>query len=392
MAEQMGQILADKKDTIENIMEIFEQGTEALASIVGEIFPFMEVVAPVIQLALNNIDNNEANYIKEQFQVVRDKLDNITEEIQNINKEIEKSKIDMKYSEVEETIQNQFRKFMDILNAKPQYRNVKKDLFLDHFSKSGGEKNLHILCGAVMGDSTFGESILDIALKHEQRSRRIIEDICARLKELFCIGLIAIMGYAAISGDDETEKIKQWENKMQEVENKMKSAVEECIKNFVEQAKTDTKNLLKESGNKNNQQFADYIHDFLKKKYDWVSWCVCVYNQPSSSSFSLKPKDKTFHIAGPSHLGTYTHNDVSIVISYSVNPEPIDKYKIRQLMESQDRVSDAVAVAEYIFEHMPSSVVQTVSRYRNLWGSWSFQKGYLYWENYKKVTLCVHSK
>ncbi|XP_043935742.1 uncharacterized protein LOC122808774 [Protopterus annectens] len=390
LAAEMGKILADKKDTIEHVMEIFEKGAEALASVVGEIFPFMEIVSPVVQLALNNIDNGEADYIKEQFQIVRDKLDSITEEIQNINQEIEKSKIDLKYFEVEEAIQNQFRKFMDILNAKPQYRNVKKDLFLDHFSKSGGEKNLYSLCSAVMGDSTFGESILVIALKHERQSRRVIEDLCARLKELFCIGLIALMGYATISGGDETEKIKVWNNKIQDIENKMKSVVDECIKNFVEQAKNDTHILVRERGEQNNQQFADFIHDFLKKKYYWVNWCVFVFNQQSNTSFSEKVKDRWFHntgchIIGPSQLATYTLKDVNVVISYSVNPECIDKYKIRQLMESKDRELDAVAVAEYIYEHMPHCMVQTICRYRNLWGSWSFQKGCFYWENYKKT-------
>ncbi|XP_043919220.1 protein rapunzel-like [Protopterus annectens] len=392
MSDDLQKVVSDKMKVIEQVMEMFEHGAEVIASTVGQLFPVFEVAAPLVKLALENMETREVQYTKVQLQMVSSKLDVISDEVQNIGKEIEKSKMDIKYFTIEEALQTHFRKFMDILNSKPQYRSVKKDLFLDHFVRSGGEKNLLVLHDAVMGDNLPGESVLDIALHYEERSRRVMEGMCARLKELFCVGLIALMGYAAITGDDEEALVSKWNDKTKNIENKMKSVIDECIANFAEQAQIDTEKIAKEKLDKSNQQFANYIHEFLKKKYDWVKWAVLVYNHSSSHASPFQSKEKYHAVIGKSHLGIIQLKDVSLIVSYSDNPQVIDTYVIKQLMESQDRKSDAVAVAEFISEHIPSCVVHVVSRYRGLWGSWSFFSEYFYWENHKNVTLCVHSE
>lgn len=162
MSSPLERAVAQKKEAIEAAMEMFERGAEVLASAVGELFPLCEAAAPVLRLALHNAQSKEVFYVKEQFLTVRNRLDVLSSELQDINCEIQKGQLDAQYFLVEETVRNQFRMYMDILDAKPQFREVKTKLFLDHFARTGGEKNLHVLYDAMMGTNSFGESVLDV--------------------------------------------------------------------------------------------------------------------------------------------------------------------------------------------------------------------------------------
>lgn len=392
MPNPLEKIVAEKKEVIETAMEMFEKGAEVVASAVGEIFPICEVAAPVLRLALDKVESKEVHYVKEQFQVVRNKLDVISDEIEVINQEIKKSLVDSKYFEVEENLQNQFRKYMDILNAKPQFKEVKKKLFLDHFSRTGGDMNLLLLYDAVMGHNVFGESILEIALNYEGKNRRVLEDLFMRLKELFCIGLITLLGHAAVTDGDDESLIEEWNGKMLEVETKMKSLIDECIDGFAEQAQVDTEKLIKEKNTMDNQETAKEIHGFLKRKYDWVKWSVRVYKHSGSSFSNWRAGEKYHCVTGKHCFDLLQVNNSNVVVSYSSNPLPVDKDHIRQLMEGQYKKADAMNVAEHLSNDVPGCVVHAVSRYKEIWASWNFPDECHYWENHKNVSLCVHSE
>lgn len=129
MTSSLEKVVAQKKEAIEAAMDMFERGAEVLASAVSELFPLCEAAAPVLRLALDNIQSKEVFYVKEQFLTVRNKLDVLSTELEDIDCEIKKGRLDSHYFSVEENIRNQFRKYMDILEAKPQFREVKTRLF-----------------------------------------------------------------------------------------------------------------------------------------------------------------------------------------------------------------------------------------------------------------------
>lgn len=162
MTSSLEHIVAQKKQAIEAVMDMFERGAEVVASAVGELFPLCEAAAPVLRLALDNVQSKEVFYVKEQFLTVRNHLDVLSAQLDDIDCEIKKGRLDAQYFCVEENVRNQFRKYMDILEAKPQFREVKTKLFLEHFAKSGGEKNLYVLYDGLMGTSLFGESVLEL--------------------------------------------------------------------------------------------------------------------------------------------------------------------------------------------------------------------------------------
>lgn len=390
MANQLQQLVADKKDMVETVMEVFEQGAEVVASIAGDLFPVFSIAAPIVKLALDNVESREAVFMKEQFQKVRDRLEVISEEIQRINDEIKKSGLDAVYFPLEENITNQFRKYMDILNAKPKFREVKKKLFLDHFGKTGGDKNLNSLYNAVTGDNFSGESVLEITLNYEEKSRRPVEDFCARLKKLFCVGLIALLGHAALKGyDEEDELLKEWGEKMKVVQEKMNAVIQECVDGFPKQAELDCRRIVRDDSHLTHQQMAEALIEKLGKKYDWVRWSVRIFRSPSG----LFANKKDYHCpTGKSRFSVPSSDEkLNVWVSYSSSPEPVDRARIQQLILGQKKLS-VVGVAELLFEQLPGEcVVHTVKASKDLVCSCSFSEELHYWEEHKSLYVCVHS-
>lgn len=390
MANQLQRLVSERKNVVETVMDVFEQGAEVVASIAGDLFPVFAIAAPIVKLALDNVESKEAEYMKEQFQKVRDRLEVASEEIQRINEEIKKSAADAAYFSVEENITNQFRKYMDILNAKPKFREVKKKLFLEHFNKSGGDKNLITLFNAVTGDNFSGESVLEITLNYEQKNRRAVEDFCARLKKLFCVGLIALMGYNALKGgDDEEDLLKEWGEKMKVVQSKMTTVIEDCINSFPKQAEIDVKRAVRDNHGKSNRELADIIVETLKKKYDWVHWSVRVFSSPKGL-FKNKKEFQCF--TGRSRFNIPSVEDKpNVMVSYSASPEPLNKDQIQELISSQKKL-DITVVAELLFDKVPVCVVQTIkTSCKDVVCSYSFSEELHYWEELKNFYVCVHS-
>ncbi|XP_060681735.1 protein rapunzel-like [Hemiscyllium ocellatum] len=366
-------------------MEIFHNRSR-FASVSGVLKPIFQVAGAILKLVLGKRESEELTYMKEQFQTVRNQLDVISEQIKQVLWEIEKSTINNQYFPIEENLKNQFRKYMDILNAAPEFRENEKREFLTHFDVTKGDQNLHTLYDAVMGYSAiFGKPILETAMRYDQRNRRLMEGLCCRLKELFCIGLIALVGHSTITGTDVEALKREWNEKMGKVENKMKSMVDKCINEFAEQAEIDVEALIKNKGERDNKGCATYIIEALTEKYDWVKWSVRVYDPVSGFDNHC--------VIGPNRFHFFRLNGVNAVVSYAIDPKvSLNEVEIRHLMEGKDGWTNAREVAEYVYDNLPSGhVVHTVRRYKDLWLHKNFPNNCHFWETYSGVTLCVHS-
>uniref|UniRef100_UPI00398F0950 protein rapunzel-like n=1 Tax=Pristiophorus japonicus TaxID=55135 RepID=UPI00398F0950 len=366
-------------------MKIF-QSRAMFATVAGVLKPIFQVAGFILKLALGKRDSEELAYMKEQFQVVRNQLDVISDQIKQVLWEIEKSTINNQYFPIEENLKNQFRKYMDILNAAPEFREKEKQEFLTHFAVTKGDQNLHTLFDAVMGYSAiFGKPILETAMGYDQRNRRLMEGLCSRLKELFCIGLIALVGHATVTGTDTEALKREWNEKMAKVESKMTSMIDRCIKEFPEQAEIDVEKLIQGKGERDNKGCATYIIEALAGKYDWVKWSVRVYDPVSGFDNHC--------VIGPNRFHFFRLNGVNAVVSYATDPKiPLDEGHIRQLMDGKDGWDDAKAVAEHVYNNLPPAhVVHVVRRYKDLWNHKNFPNNCHFWESYSGVTLCVHS-
>eukprot|EP00061_Rhincodon_typus_P012545 g38343.t1 len=264
--KELEQAAAELKANMDNAkiaMEVF-QDRARFATVSGVLKPIFQVAGIILKLALGKRESEELTYMKEQFQIVRNQLDVISDQVKQVLWEIEKSTINNQYFPIEENLKNQFRKYMDILNAAPEFRENEKQEFLTHFDVTKGDQNLHTLFDAVMGYSAiFGKPILETAMKYDQRNRRLMESLCSRLKELFCIGLIALVGHSTITGTDVEALKREWNEKIAKVENKMKSMIDQCINEFAEQAEMDVEALIKNKGGL--QRFKKAAHPHLLK-------------------------------------------------------------------------------------------------------------------------------
>ncbi|XP_019719401.1 rapunzel 6 isoform X1 [Hippocampus comes] len=393
MSNPVEKILAEKKEAIEAAMDMLERGAEVVASAVGELFPLCQAAAPVLRLALDNVHSKEVFYVKEQFLTVRNSLDLLSGQLEDIDCEIKKARLDSQYFAVEENLRNQFRKYMDIIEAKPQFREVKTKLFLEHFSRSGGEKNLFVLYHALMGNSSFGESILDVVERYVSRNRRLLEDFCVRMKELLCLGLIALMGHTALTQNhqEEEDKIQEWSRKMDEIELRMKTTIQSCVDAFPEQAKLDAQHFLQEKQSDNLQETTQQLLDFLVKKYDWVSWSVRLINHSGSTYRNWRAGERFHHVVGRNWFEVLQVNNINLVVSFSTGPQTVPRDAILEMMEGAARKGNAPTVVDVLEKQMSGFVVHAVSRHKESAAAWSFPEDCHYWERHKNVAVCVHA-
>ncbi|KAF0031748.1 hypothetical protein F2P81_016303 [Scophthalmus maximus] len=202
------------------------QCVATISSAAAVVNPIFGVAGSLIRVVLHHVDDEDIRTLKREFGSVNLALDQLSLQNRNTLVQIKKETLDGQYCKVEENLKNQFRKFMEMVEARPDLRERKKDDFEESYATDLGDQNLHTLYDGVVGKpKLFSRPILEVYLKHSQGDRRTMERLCTRLTYLFCIGLIALMGYAAVIGDDEESLSEEWAEKMENVQEKMQEAL-----------------------------------------------------------------------------------------------------------------------------------------------------------------------
>uniref|UniRef100_UPI003AAD0E51 protein rapunzel-like n=1 Tax=Centroberyx gerrardi TaxID=166262 RepID=UPI003AAD0E51 len=225
--------MSEKKDTdrakLKQGLVNALQCVATISSAAAVINPIFGLAGSLIRLVLIHQDNEDIRTLKREFGTINKSLDEISQQNRSALQQIKKETLDNQYRSVEENLRSQFRKFMEMVEARPEHHKRKKDDFEESYANDLGDQNLHTLYDSVVGKpKLFSKPILEVYLKHSQGDRRTMERLCTRLTYLFCIGLIALMGYAAIIGDDEEGLIEEWAEKMEQVQEKMQEALRRC--------------------------------------------------------------------------------------------------------------------------------------------------------------------
>lgn len=205
------------------------QCVATISSAAAVVNPIFGVAGSLIRVVLHHIDDEDIRTLKREFRSVNLALDQLSQQNRNTLLQIAKETLDGQYGRVEENLRSQFRRFMEMVEARPEHRERKKDDFEESYANDLGDQNLHTLYDGVVGKpKLFSRPILEVYLKHSGADRRTMERLCTRLTYLFCIGLIALMGYAAVIGDDEEGLSEEWAEKMQHVQERMQEALRRC--------------------------------------------------------------------------------------------------------------------------------------------------------------------
>ncbi|XP_032413671.1 protein rapunzel isoform X1 [Xiphophorus hellerii] len=222
------QIQEDHSKLKQGLVKVL-QCVATISSAAAVVNPIFGVAGSLIRVVLHHVDDEDIRTLKREFGSVHQRLDELSQQNRRTLVQIEKETLDSQYCHVEENLKNQFRKFMAMVEARPEHRDGKKDDFEESYANDEGDQNLHTLYDGVVGTrKLFSRPILEVYLKHSQGDRRVMERLCTRLTYLFCIGLIALMGYAAIIGDDEEELSEKWTGQMEKVQEKMQEALRKC--------------------------------------------------------------------------------------------------------------------------------------------------------------------
>ncbi|XP_073728614.1 protein rapunzel [Misgurnus anguillicaudatus] len=386
-------LLLENRSNFEKGVKILGKGCEFLAATVGQLHPILEGVFKVSAELLDNPEGEEAKYLTEQFKNINQKLEGIQNEIDKIGLEQQRTSMNKRNFDREVQIISQYEKFQDFVNAKPKFMEKKKEEFLSQYENTDADLNIDSLYNEVIGENISGDAMLDTVVTTEQRSRSAVETFCTRLKKLFFVGIIAVMGHAALKERALDEvMLKKWQDRMEEVDKRMKAAVDECIENFPEQAEMDVKQQLKEHQGSVDKEFAAFILDILAKKYEWVCWSVRVFKH-SGWFFWNWLAGKTYHgMGGSGNFFDLTENDIRIVVSFSADPKPINKSQVLEQIKTQKMKRNMMSVAQTLCNSLPNTVVYTVSRYKNVEETNNFQSECYYFGIHKNAYFCIHSE
>ncbi|KAM9436568.1 protein rapunzel-like isoform 1-T3 [Clarias gariepinus] len=222
------EILEDRDKLKRGLVKVME-AIATISSAAAVVNPIFGVAGSLIRVVLHHVDNEEIQTLRREFGSVNRALDELSVQNSGTLLQIKKETLDGQYSRVEENLRNQFRKFMEVVEARPAHKERKRDDFEESYANDLGDQNLHTLYDGVMGKpKLFSRPILEVYMTHSQGDRRVMERLCTRLTYLFCIGLIALMGYAAIIGDDEEGLSEEWAEKMQKVQERMQEVLRRC--------------------------------------------------------------------------------------------------------------------------------------------------------------------
>lgn len=384
--------LVQNRDKIEKGVEIMGQASEVLASTVGQFHPILEAVFVASAELLSNPEGKEARYLCQQFEQVNQKLEGIQDEIDKIALELQRTSLNKQNFDREAQMLSQYEKFQDFVNAKPKFKEKKMEKFISHYENTDADLNLDALYNSVTGENTSGDPMLETVVAVEQRSRRAVEDFCARLKKLFVVGIIAVMGHAALKeGAVGEEMVKKWQNRMEDVEKRMKAAVDECTEKFHEQAKLDMEHQLQDNPGSVDQEFTKSLLASLVKKYDWVNWSIRAFNNRERIFFFNWLAGKKYHGSGGANwFDILTKKNIKVVVSFSVGPKPINKSQIQETIEQLKLKGDMMAAALSLNKSFPNCLVHAVSHYKAVVESNNFPEDCYYYGKHKSAYVCIH--
>ncbi|XP_034153769.2 uncharacterized protein LOC113532734 [Pangasianodon hypophthalmus] len=378
--------ILENKDKIEKGVEILGQGCEILAKTVGQFHPVLEMFFKISAEFLHNPEGKQATYLAQQFERVNQKLEKIQAESEKIKLALQRSLVNIQNFKFYTQIINQYEMFKYIFTAKPKFKELKIDEFLIYYDEYEGDKNLDCLYNAIIKENVLG-TIVD----SEQRSRRAVEESCACLKKVFVVGIIALMGYTALKeGTVGEDMVKKWQERMEDVEKRMKVAVDECVNNFAEQAEIDIDQKLKEKQSSVDPEFTEFLLDALVKKYDWVSWSVRVFKDDDDSKLGRFLFGKQQHVSG-GNVNYFEHlcnNKIRVVVSFTTDPKPLNKSQIKDQIEEEK--GDMKSVAESLCKSLPNCHVHAVSR--KVEEANNFDPECYYYAVHKRAHICIHSE
>lgn len=205
---------------------------EKVSSFASSIDPIFGIVSSLVGVARKGLMDDEGHPLDKDFQAIHSKLESISQKNQECLKKIHIDEVNETYGKYEEYIKHQYNAFNSMVaQVKKDPDNAKRymETFEKIYERDKSELSLDVYYRGVMGTKTvFGKSLLKVYFEHCDGDREIMERRCSHIAHLFQMGLIALMGYTAVTEDDEDEVREKWTSRVQDIQEKIEEVLSEC--------------------------------------------------------------------------------------------------------------------------------------------------------------------
>ncbi len=277
----------------------------------------------------------------------------------------------------------------------PSFKEKKKDKFITQYENTGRDLNIDSLYNAVTGENISGDAILDTVVTTEQRSRKPVEEFCARLKKIFVMGIIAVMG----SHRPERGSSRRGHSEEMAGSHGRSRDTHESGGGWLHwEFPSAGQGGCGASNSGGSSQHWPRVHwistgytceeillGFLVSSGLQSQWHILL-----ELARWQKVPWKWRRVAV--FFDLLTENNIRIVVSFSSDPKPINKSQIVDLIETQKLKGNMQSVAQSLWEMLPNTVVHAISRYKKVEEKNNFQPECFYFGKHKKAHLCIHSE
>ncbi|KAM9339781.1 protein rapunzel-like [Symphorus nematophorus] len=205
---------------------------EKVSSFASSIDPIFGIVSSLVGVARKGLVDDKGHPLDKDFQEINSKLQSISEKNHQCLKKIRIDEVNETYGKYEEYIKHQYAAFNTMV------ANVKKDPaktenYMEEYERiyerDKSDMSLDVYYRGVMGTSSlFARPLLKVYMENCDRNREIMERRCSHIAHLFHMGLIALMGYTAVTEDDEDEVREKWSKRVMDIQQKMQEVLSQC--------------------------------------------------------------------------------------------------------------------------------------------------------------------
>ncbi|XP_017277564.1 rapunzel 2 [Kryptolebias marmoratus] len=208
---------------------------ETATSFAASIDPMFGIVSSVVSAARDTLDDGDGHdpALDKHFKEINTKLKAISEENQKLVNQIRATEVRDNLKKYEDRIELQYDRFIEMIEKVKRdqaHANKYMDDFKDLYERQHSEEALLVYYNNVTGKGNlvFGRPVLEVYMDAFNRKHEPMKQLCLHIGHLFQKGLIALMGYTAVTKDDEEQMQDKWYPRVKEIQEKFSEVLNKC--------------------------------------------------------------------------------------------------------------------------------------------------------------------
>ncbi|XP_037549327.1 rapunzel 2 [Nematolebias whitei] len=224
----------DKKEMKEVAVKVLGY-LEKVTSFASSIDPMFGIVSSVVGAVRQGLDDKDGQdpSLDKDFEEINSKLKEISEKNQELLKQIRVTEVNENLKKYEERIKHQYDAFIEMVEKVKKHQTKAKQFMADFekiYEGDHSEESLLVFYNNVTGNRNlvFGRPVLEVYMDDCNRNHEKMKQYCLHFANLFQKGLVALMGYTAVTEDDEEEIREKWYPRVQEIQEKFDDVLKAC--------------------------------------------------------------------------------------------------------------------------------------------------------------------